>query len=387
VKRFRFLVDLLAFSLPFLIGLAAAVWVMRDERAVAHVGAAAVEAPPGAKTIDTLLPTAVVLLDQDGVDAAGLLSMYGILSASGKLNVVTLGDRRQPISIAPDIGVLPDLSIQDGGSEGAFDRPKIVAIPQSLQGAGDHAVAWLRAHVTDSTWVLSSENNSQALAAAGLIRSNSTGADDAVMTPARRWMKDGMVITYESGTAAIDATLQLLSDAFGDSVARKTAEGFWYELQSDPSFASVDGPTIRDRIGSYLTAGFVWDKSDVAVALFDGIDEMRLAAVLDLYPRVNDSDVTSAGVTRRWFRSRHGLLLLPRLGIDEEPKIHELMLPGVAAAEDLDRFQAFCAEEEVPMYNPFGGAADSTFAYVSTLNRIAAIRGSGVARVVASAFP
>jgi len=393
VSRLRFLVDVVAFCVPFLIGIAAAVWVMHDRNPTVSLDSSSVhEMPPVRRAVNLSLRTAVVILDQGEVDAAELLTVFGILSASNALNVVTVAPQQLPLLAAPDLGVMPDYgleeygwAIQYGGMH-TLDEVEIVAVLPSLDTVDTDLVSWLQAKVSDSTWVLGSGKASPTLAAAGIVGGEVSDRGDAVNAPANlRWKQTGRVVTFERGTAVIDATFRVLSVALGDSVSRRTAERLRYELQPDPALFSLEEPSIRDRIGSYLTAGFVWDKPDVAVAIFHGVDELRLAAVLDLYPRVFDSDLTTVGVTRRPFLTRHGLVLVPRQGIDEEPKIHELLLPGEAAADDLDRFQAYCTEEEVPMYNPFGGSADSAFAYSSTLSRIAAIRGSGVAKVVANA--
>jgi hypothetical protein len=95
-----------------------------------------------------------------------------------------------------------------------------------------------------------------------------------------------------------------------------------------------------------LNAAFGWDRAALGVALYDGIEELPLAAIYDTYaPSFKLISVASVG---RVITTRHGLHLVARRGSQEWSASGGMLLPSRAddqrfpfdaALEDLARRQ------------------------------------------------
>ena len=90
--------------------------------------------------------------------------------------------------------------------------------------------------------------------------------------------------------------------------------------------------TISDAALYATMVGFGWGKDSIGVALSDGVGEIELASVFDVYPgQLFAADVTtlSAAGPKVAVTSRHGLTFIPRHGLDDAPTPDRVIVPGL----------------------------------------------------------
>ena len=100
-----------------------------------------------------------------------------------------------------------------------------------------------------------------------------------------------------------------------------------------PSLRFVDDPAmpqyrpeLPDAV-ALLNGGFAWPKPHAGVWLYDGVGELDLAAVLEVYGATwsYQIDTLADGPA---ITSQHGLRLIPRWRIPSLPKVDRLLVPG-----------------------------------------------------------
>jgi hypothetical protein len=386
-----FLLDVLAFCVPFLVGLAAAVWVVESEPVTSAGRLYPAQHAVEPFDADSGLSTAFLVLDREIGGAAGVLGAYGYLAQSGRFNVLTVAHDRAPMPVGFSFSAWPDRAFDEPGA--ADLKAGLIVLPSVAMLADSDTRAWIDNHASDSTWIVAAcilNRTSDAHyapdpspAGTSTVSSGIERACDRLEAATyRRFTVDGRIVASRAATALADAVLHVTGFLADDDDERvDLAEG-----RPSDRIEPVSNPfslTLSDWIARYMMAGFVWDKRNLGIAIFDGVDEVSLGAAVDLYARVYDADVMSVGATRRTFASAHGLQLIPQHGLDSDPDVHELLLPGEPVAHVLEDYREFAEAEEVPLHNPFGGTWAGASPYDATLDRIAAIRGSAVAEMVA----
>lgn len=106
----RLAIHVLVFSIPFLIGLGGAIWVVNAWMESPEARPPAGIEIPGLPVIDSSLPTAVILVDPERIEPTGLLVPYGILAGSGAMNVLTVAPDRVLLPIRHGVDFMPHVS-------------------------------------------------------------------------------------------------------------------------------------------------------------------------------------------------------------------------------------------------------------------------------------
>ena len=204
-----------------------------------------------------------------------------------------------------------------------------------------------------------------------------------------RWVEDGNLITSAGVTASIDATFHALRRVAGLEVAQRTARDVGYEMELHPREVDPFNFETSDFLSLFMTAGFLWNKTDVGVALYEGIDEIELGAILDLYPRVLDGSAWTVAPVREPIRSRNGLDLVAWSNFDESPDFDAVLIPEFLKAPPAEAERAVVEWSnnqniQVRRFNEtIAGAASGGFPYEAALLDIAQRRSKAVARGVA----
>jgi putative intracellular protease/amidase len=368
---------LLAFAVPPLLG---AAW---------SLGAALPEPPtqpalpkplPAAPIHDPDKLTAVVVAGVTGAESIDVLVPYHLLAESGRFNVYTVAPRREPLPLFPGsphlrgVAFLPHLTFA-GYDERIGADPDVVVVPWVPSDEGNAPLgAWLRERTDDAT-LLTICGGSWTAAEAGVLDGRSATSHQNVLPLLRRehpsvrwidgqrWVEDGDVVSSAGITAAFDATLRVLERHLGRDAAVDVAERLGY-----PHLRFLDDPRLdvapASSTGRLLELAFRWERHAAGVALYDGIDEVALASVVDLYPRTHTTVVHPVGVDRRLVTSRHGLHLLPvgSLGEDgltaaaQPPALDRLLVPGRAPEAVRVRLDRWAEDAGTPLDHLHAGA-------------------------------
>ena len=355
---------------------------------------------PAPPVYDPDKPTAVVLVSNQGAESTDVLAPYAILASSGALNVYTVAPKRQVSPIQFGVNVLPHYSFE-GLDQELGRSPDLILIPAIPDPEDKAIVSWVQRHAKPSTLLVSVCEGVRVLAASGLLHNRKASTHFLSMgelesdypstkwTRGVRWVEDGNFITSAGVTASIDATLHALRRVAGLQVALETAEKLNYQMELHPRVVDTFDFKMTDFLSLFMTAGFLWDKTNSGVLLFDGIDEVELGSVLDLYPRVFDGMWGAVAPVRRVYRSRNALDLVPLWTFEEAPGLDRVLITGEKRAADLTgSINHWVESNGMSLERPHSSrreiATDTpVFAYDLVLQDIASQRSKAVARAVA----
>jgi putative intracellular protease/amidase len=291
--------------------------------------------------------TAVIVAGATGAESLDVLASYEVLAASDRFNVYTLAPERAPLRLFPGspeltgVDFLPHYSF-DGYARKIGTPPDLVVLPY-IPAARDEAnrpvLSWLRQHVTPDTTLLTICGGSWVAADAGLLDSRTATTHrnlfatldrqhpDVRWVQGERWVEDGNVISSAGITAAVDATLRTVERFVGRSVAEDTATELGYphlEMLDDPGYTVPIAATSSRTINALYRP----DRTKLGVALYDGVGELEVASIVDLYPRTLASTIHPIGATPGVITTRHGFHLTPRHHLADAPDIDRFLIPG-----------------------------------------------------------
>jgi transcriptional regulator GlxA family with amidase domain len=316
-----------------------------------------VTALPPTPAHDATKLTAVVVAGATGAESLDVLAPYEVLAASGRFNVYTLAPRRRPLPLFPGS---PELTGVDFLPHHSFDSyahqvgtpPDLVVlpyIPAARDEANTRVLAWLREHVTADTTLLTICGGSWVAADARLLdgRAATTHRNlfatldqqhpEVRWVQDQRWVADGNVVSSAGITAAVDATLHTIRRLVGRAVAEDTATDIGYphlDLLDDPSYTVPTAATSSRTINALYRP----DRTRLGVALYDGVGELEVASIVDLYPRTLANTIHPIGAAPGVITTRHGLHLAPRHHLDDAPDVDRLLLPGTPPSDASSRF-------------------------------------------------
>jgi transcriptional regulator GlxA family with amidase domain len=345
--------------------------------------------------------TAVVVAGATGAESLDVLAPYEVLAASGRFNVYTLAPEREPLRLFPGSPELAGVDFLPHYSFDAYARqvgmpPDLVVLPY-IPAARDEAnapvLAWLGEHVTSDTTLLTICGGSWVAADAGLLddRTATTHRNlfatldeqhpDVHWVQGERWIEDGNVISSAGITAAVDATLRTIERLVGRAVAEDTAAEIGYphpHLLDDPSYTvPIAGTSSRT-----INALYRPNRTKLGVALYDGVGELDVASIVDLYPRTLASTIHPIGITPGVITTRHGLHLAPRDHLTRTPDVDRLLIPGTLPAEARRKLDD-PATDRLPRLEAIH-ADTNTFAFDAALADIARHDSRAAARLVAT---
>ncbi|MFA9431062.1 DJ-1/PfpI family protein [Egicoccus sp. AB-alg2] len=355
--------------------------------------------PPPPPTPDPDRPTAVVVAGATGAESLDVLAPVGVLATSGHFDVVTAAPRREVLPLFPGsprlrgAEFLPhyDFAELDRALAGPPDVVVLPFVPRAGEPANAPLLAWLRANVSPDTVLLTICGGSWVAAEAGLLdgRSATTHRNLFTMLEARhpatdwvrgrRWVEDGNVVSSAGITAAVDASLRVVERFAGRGEASATARRLGYRhlhLLDEPGF------TVPVASRATWRANSAWriDRTDVGVVVGDGVGELELAAVVDLYPRTGASTVQLVGdgvVT-----TRHGLHLVSTTSWDAAAGLDRLVVPGHGSPGAAAEVQALADGAGPPVTHL--GHDPTTFAFDAALVDLATHDSRSAAALVAT---
>ncbi|HET6533615.1 MAG TPA: DJ-1/PfpI family protein [Actinoplanes sp.] len=406
----RTVVYLLAFlAAPVLVGYAGL------NSTVAHLYDTSADPPSIAEPVpvppehDPTRPTAVVLMSNAGSQVTDVLAPYEVLARAGAFNLYTAAAAKQPVPLGGGLDVLPHLSFAELDQRLHGADPDLIVVP-AMPGAPGAAAAgirpvtdWLRRHAGDATTVLSVCNGAEVVAGAGLaagrrITANWAGIDalrkrhpEAQWVRGRRYVEDGNLVSTAGITSGVNGTLRVIAKFLGDQVTADLAGRIGYpdrRLDGSP-LIPAHRITVTDAARLMLTSTYWWTKPSIGMALTDGVTEIELASVVDVYPgQAFTATVTTlaADGPRRSVTSMHGLTFVPRYGLNDAPAIDRILVPGVRAASApppaLDAWARQRAVRVEYLHADTGGH----FPFDATLSDLAATANADLARFSAKAL-
>jgi len=303
---------------------------------------------------DAARPTVVVLLGNTTTESTDFLGPYAMFAESGSYNVYAVASSRTLRTLSGGLDVIPQLSFAELDAR-LLRGADIVVVPAVANiGSAENRVVidWLRKQGRGRALLFAWCEGAEVLAAAGLLDGKEAtthwGSIDRYEHgyPAVKWQRGeryidrGALLTTAGLTSGIDATLHFLETRNGRTVAERVAHGLnlpWSDFVSAPRMQqySIGAP---DSI-FLLNIAFGWPKPRIGLQLVDGVDELGVSAVLDVY-QATDRIYTVADSES--VVSRHGLQLVPRWSERTLPAMNRTLAPDgefgfQSALEDLAR--------------------------------------------------
>ena len=348
------------------------------------VAAGAYPAPP---KHDPDKPTAVVLLNNGGSEVTDVLAPYEVLSESGAFNVYAAAPKREAATLSGGLDVLPQLSLAELDRRLEGEDPDVIVVPAMWDvGSAEQrpVAAWLKKHTEGAGTVMSVCDGAQVLADAGLLDGRRATANwanisrwegrypDTKWVRGRRYVDDGNLLTSAGVTSGTAAALRVVRGYVGEGGAADLARKIGYpdqRLGGEPRIPA-DRLTVSDRALYVLWGAYGWGKPRVGVVLNEGTSEIELASAFDAYPgpafTSKTTSLAPAG-PRSPVESQHGLLFVPRHGLEDAPPLDRLLVPGRDAPSATDPQVRPWASEEglkpefVHADVPAGFPSDATF--------------------------
>lgn len=290
---------------------------------------------------DPAKPTVAVIASNQGTEISDFLAPYEVFATAGAFNVYAVAPER---AFTPfmwgGLDIMPHYSFAELEQLLGTD-PDVIVIPFIKDPENPTIVQWIREHAGPDTLVVSICAGAQVLAATGLVDGKEVTTHQSYFaTIAKkypqvqlvrgvRYTDNGNTITSAGITAGIDASLYAIQKLLGKQAALDVANKLNY-----PHTRFLDNPRYQvptlgwAGLAQGLNAGFLWDKQEIGVALFDGVGEIDLTAVLDSYGRTFTGRTTTFAAERKVIRSRHNLYLIPRTDYAGAPQWDRIIVPG-----------------------------------------------------------
>lgn len=359
-----------------LLPLLAAGWGIAGHATAAGSPGLAEPLPPRPPHDPTKL-TAVVVAGSTGAESIDVLVPYEVLAASGRFNVYTVAPERRPLPLFPGTPTLQGTDFLPHFSFAEFDAqvttsPDVVVVPfVPSADSADNAplLAWLREHVTPDTTLLTICGGSWVAAEAGLLDGRRATSHQNVLPlverqyPAvrwvdgQRWVQDGNIISSAGITAGVDATLRVLDELIGRAAATAVAARIGYphtRFLDDPSYVvPAAGTTAR-----MLNLAYRWDRDELGVLLHEGVGEIEVASIVDLYPRTHTSTIQPVAAADGVVTTRHGLHLVPRHRLEDDVALSRMVVPGAPSESVSAATDRWAAGRGVLVDRVHAGAAD-----------------------------
>jgi AraC family transcriptional regulator, transcriptional activator FtrA len=313
----------------------------------APAGLAATVVPLPAPRYDPSKPTVVILLSNTQTEASDFLMPYAMFAESGAYNVYAVAETRGLRTLTGGVDVVPQRSFAELAAL-LQHAPEIIVVP-GVPDAGSPQNGpvrdWLRQHGHAPTLLFSWCVGAEVLAASGLIDGKTVtthwgdidGFERAY--PAVHWQRgeryidSGTLLTTGGITSGVDATLHLLARRNGQAVADKVAKALHYPASpfvANPHMAQYTQEPADSII--LFNLAFTWPKRQTGVWLYDGVGEVDLAAVDDVY-LMSSTNQTYTVSDMPAVVSRNGLQIVPRWQASNLPTMDRLLVPGGHGAE------------------------------------------------------
>jgi AraC family transcriptional activator FtrA len=319
-------------------------------------------------------PTIAVILGNETTEGSDFAIPYELFSRTGAFNVYAVASDNQVKTLTGGLEVVPHYSFKEM-DQLLGKSPDIIAIPYMTmrdEKKFQPVQEWLQKH--SKTNLLSICGGSGNLAAAGLLKGKSVATHwqnrlfDGVKKKFpetdwrwdQRYIQDGNVVSSAGVSSGIDAVLYVISQRLGEPAAAKIAKEMNY-----PSYHFVKNPKMDpfdvDMRTYILNNAFQWNKTQAGVLLYNGVEEMALTSVFDIYSDTGTTKVLSISSSDQPIVTKHGLNLISRHLISNVPKLDKMIVPGREAKS--------VAAEEIKNWTEKGNAKEPLFVHSDSLDR------------------
>ncbi|NIG55034.1 DJ-1/PfpI family protein [Chitinophaga sp. Cy-1792] len=279
---------------------------------------------------DTTKKTVVIIADNNGTEIFDLMAPYYLFSATEKINVFVVAEKKIPVVLQKGIFLLPHFSFEELDVAGI--SPDVIVVPNLSAMDARHQnpviVNWIRAHYRDTTIMLSVCDGALTAAATGIYDGKLLTTHASDYTRIRKqytkpqWVNNisvtrcGRLYSTAGVSNATDGALAIIDTIFGRREMLRVSGLIHYKFSSEQTAHNSVPVGFGDKlvIGKKVLFG---KNRKVGVLLQDGANELELAAVIDTYSRTFPKSVESVTLAEPFITTGYGLTLLPTANLTD----------------------------------------------------------------------
>jgi putative intracellular protease/amidase len=304
--------------------------------------------PANRPTSDGPLVVAVAL-GSSGTIGSDAIAPYEVFATSPKFSVYTIAATADAIPTRSGPFIVPTYTFADTTTGRVLD-PDVVVVPavDSPDGPQEAALrAWITAQADRGARILGVCAGSAVLAATGLLDGRTATSHWSWLgklrkqhphvqwVEGRRFVQDGAVTTTAGITSGIPGALQVMADLAGADEAARVGRAVGYpnwSVHGDTSIPTQSFTLADLPVG--LNALVPWGRPTIGVALTDGIGEIDVASIFEIYATSFAARAVPIG-TNAAVTTKHGMVLLANTPQDA-PSLTRMAVPGSGGVSSLD---------------------------------------------------
>lgn len=281
-------------------------------------------------------PIIVVLGENQYTELTDFIVPYGILKRSYLAEVYAIADKRGKIDFFPALSMENNTSLED------FDilypeGSDIVIVPAIHNAKNGNIIHWIQKQYKLGATIVGVCDGVWTLGYAGLLKNKhatghwyskeklSSTFSDSIWIKNKRYVQDQRIITTAGVTASIPISLALV-EALG---GRKKADEIALMLGITEWNSQHNSDEFYFDLRQYLTAAknliFFWDYETLEIPIYDGIDEISLALVADVYSRTYKSKTITIRYGNHPIQTKSGIKFLSEVKEEENIKNHTIL--------------------------------------------------------------
>jgi putative intracellular protease/amidase len=324
-------------------------------------------------------PTVAVVMADSTIPTEDFdfLIPYTLFSMTDAYNVYAVAPDNNIKSLSGGLDVVPHYSYKEL-DELLGKSPEIVVVPY-MPGVDEKKYQptrkWIQKHSNDKTTFLSICGGSENLADAGLLEGKSATSHWQAIPglkkqyPDTHWVEDvryvqeGNTISTAGQSAGIDGVLYLIAQQLGEPMAAKISNEINYPSYHFVQNPRVDHPFNVDiKFATYwLNLGFHWNKKQMGVLLYKGMDELALSSIFDSYGDTGTTQVLTISNSDAPIATKHHLNIVARHQISNTPKLDKMIIPGSNAKS--------IATADIKLWSEKGNAKETLLIHSNSPNR------------------
>ncbi|MFT4416177.1 DJ-1/PfpI family protein [Fredinandcohnia humi] len=325
---------------------------------------------------DSTKPTVAVLLGNGITEAFDFLGPYEAFAMTNSYNVFAVAPDNNVKSFTGGLDIVPHFSFQEL-EELLGKSPDIIVVPNiRIDNEKSYLPVrkWIQENYHSDNIILSICTGSRNLADAGLLDGKKAAAhwsniDQRIKDyPNTQWkrdmryVQDGNIISSAGLSSGIDASLYVISQELGDSIAQKVAKELNY-----PNFNFVKDPKVtpyyfQAKDNAFLmNQAFQFNKYKTGVLLYDNMGIGEVASVIDIFGNIGTDKLFTISNSDQPIVTEYGLNLIARYSMENAPRLDRLMIVG-ADAKSL-------VTPELEMWKESGNTNELVFMHSGSPNR------------------
>ena len=281
-------------------------------------------------TYENSKKTIVIIADIKTTEIFDLIAPFYLFSATQKANVYIIAEKKSPIYLFKGLFVLPHFSFKE------FDdtkiKPDAIIIPNlsamEPQNQNPVILEWIKRNHTDTNKLLSICSGASTAAATGIYdnqRLTTHASDyDAIKKhyPKPLWVTNVSVTNsnnlYSTGgvSNAVEGSLVLIEKMFGAATMDSLKNNISYPHLSPKIAHESIKIAFNDKL-TILKKVLFGENRRVGVLLQEGMDEFKLASILDTYNRTFPKSINSFSLNNMGVKSKYNLTIIPTQSVEE----------------------------------------------------------------------